>query len=97
LSKDVVTVPTSSGLSLATLPTDIDIVILDDLDRMQLALSPVLAPLDLEPNRSIVLFFDAEWNVDRTVGVSCLQIYAEHIPNTIYLLRVSLDLCLCIR
>lgn len=78
------------GLKPLELPPDTKVIVLDTYERIALAISAILEPTLEDKARVVVVHLDAEWNITRTVGVSCIQILAEHIPNTIYILRVSL-------
>jgi hypothetical protein len=89
LSKGVTSVAEKRNLNPISVPGSIETIVLEESARIQLTIGSIIEPLHSDRAASLVVFVDAEWNVSRTLGVSCIQIYAEHQPNKIFILRVS--------
>jgi len=77
------------GLKPFELSTALKIEILATPSRVEAILSPLMTPLDDDPNHCLCISLDAEWNVSRTVGVSILQITPHSEPDTVYIIPVG--------
>ncbi|KAJ2920858.1 hypothetical protein H1R20_g16236, partial [Candolleomyces eurysporus] len=76
------------GLEELTLPLSTRIVTLDSPHVIEAKLSSLLDPLDCDPQATLVIGFDAEWNISRTSGVSIIQLYPQSRPDEIYIIPV---------
>ena len=78
------------GLDPLVLPSTANIQVLGMAALVDGVLSSLLAPLDNDPEMSLCVSLDAEWNVSRTIGVSILQIAPHLDPNLVYIIPVSI-------
>jgi hypothetical protein len=76
------------GLSELRIPDSVHPAWLSTPELAELALFSVLLPIE-NPEASICVSFDAEWNVSRKVGVSIIQIAPHTMPDTIFIIPVS--------
>ncbi|KAF5325696.1 hypothetical protein D9611_000435 [Ephemerocybe angulata] len=76
------------GLEELVLPRSIRTTVLDSPSLIEATMSALLNPLDLDPASTLVLGFDAEWNISKTTGVSIIQLYAQSQPEDIYIIPV---------
>ena len=77
------------GLKPFELSTALKVQILVTPSHVEAVLSPLLTPLDDDPNHCLCISLDAEWNVSRTVGVSILQIAPHSEPDSVYIIPVG--------
>lgn len=88
LAANLTPVAEAYGRKPLTLPSSTRAIILDSHALIEAALSSLLSPLDVNPNATLIIGFDAEWNVNRTNGVSIIQLLAESHMDEIYLIPV---------
>jgi hypothetical protein len=69
------------GLKSLSLPTELEVVQLDNPKLVQDAFTSLIGPLDNDNSAHICTSLDAEWNVSRHIGVLILQI-APHSSQT---------------
>jgi hypothetical protein len=88
LSRDVMSPGELLGLKSLVMPDSVMPVVVDNATEMQLVLGGIV--MDIENrNTTEVVFMDAEWNISRNIGVSCIQLYFESVPEKIFIFRVS--------
>jgi hypothetical protein len=91
LAKNLTPIAAAHGLEPLVLPDEYCPKVLGTSELIELTISGLIAPLDVNEYETLLVHFDAEWNVSRTVGVSVLQI-APQMGDTleaIYLIPVS--------
>ncbi len=76
------------GLKAVTMPDDLRSVVLATTETVNLALSSFMEAIDSHPSASLCLSLDAEWNMNRSLGVSLLQLFPHSEPSAIYLIPV---------
>ncbi|KAJ2922273.1 hypothetical protein H1R20_g14824, partial [Candolleomyces eurysporus] len=76
------------GLKELRLPPSVRILTLESLSVIEATLSSLLQPLDISPRSTLVIGFDAEWNISRTTGVSIIQLSPQSQPDDIYIIPV---------
>ena len=79
------------GLSPLNLPESINILWLNTLELAELAVLSILAPIENHPAAHICISLDAEWNISRRIGVSIIQIAPHAIPDSVFIIPVSLS------
>ena len=77
------------GLKALEHPQSLKVQLLGTANLVDAALSPLMAPLDDDPNHCLCISMDAEWNVSRTMGVSVIQIAPHSEPNSVFIIPVS--------
>ena len=78
------------GLEELKLPASIQILTLDSPSIIEATLSSLLGGIELDSSASLVVGFDAEWNISRTWGVSIIQLSPQSRPDDIYIIPVCL-------
>ena len=77
------------GLEELMLPPSARILTLESPNVIEATLSSILHPLDLDPQATLTVGFDAEWNVSGTCGVSIIQLCFQYRPDEIFVVLVS--------
>ncbi|KAJ3739312.1 ribonuclease H-like domain-containing protein [Lentinula detonsa] len=80
--------PVTSKLRMLSLPQGFKPTLLRGLDEVEEALEPLVELVDQDPNASLYLSMDAEWNVRRRLGVSILQLCPHMDPTVVYIITV---------
>lgn len=65
------------GLEELKLPPGVYPIVLSTRTQVETHLSSLLDPIDIDADASLVVGFDAEWNVSRNLGVSVIQLAPE--------------------
>ncbi|KAJ3508637.1 hypothetical protein NMY22_g16549 [Coprinellus aureogranulatus] len=86
LTKNLTPIAAAYGLKPMVQPSHI--LTLESPAVIEGTLSSLVAPLDETSTTSLVVGFDAEWNVSRTSGVSTIQISPDSQPDTVYIIPV---------
>ncbi|KAJ2911982.1 hypothetical protein MD484_g8432, partial [Candolleomyces efflorescens] len=76
------------GLEELMLPPSARILTLESPNVIEATLSSILHPLDLDPQATLTVGFDAEWNVSGTCGVSIIQLCFQYRPDEIFVVLV---------
>ncbi len=77
------------GLKALERPPSLKVDFLATASLVDGVLSSLMAPLDQDPNHSLCISIDAEWNVSRTIGVSVMQIAPHSEPDSVFIIPVS--------
>ncbi|KAJ3787743.1 ribonuclease H-like domain-containing protein [Lentinula aff. detonsa] len=85
---DTLIPPVTSKLHMLSLPQGFKPTLLRGLDEVEEALEPLVELVDQDPNASLYLSMDAEWNVRRRLGVSILQLCPHMDPTVVYIIAV---------
>lgn len=88
LAENLAPMAAAYGLEEMKMPTEMRKWNLNTHALIEGKLSPLLDLVDSDANASLVVGFDAEWNVSRAVGVSWIQLAPESV-HEIYLIPVS--------
>jgi hypothetical protein len=75
------------GWSALELLDGIEAIWLSTSDLVESIFSSLMSPLDVNPQASLVVSIDAEWNISRLSGVSIFQV--AHCSDHIYIIPVS--------
>ena len=78
------------GLAPLNLPGSLDILWLSTPQLAELAVLSILAPIENDPAAHVCVSLDAEWNISRHTGVSIIQIAPHAIPDSVFIIPVSL-------
>ncbi|KAG6849717.1 hypothetical protein H0H93_006014 [Arthromyces matolae] len=88
LAKDLSPTRVSGDLEELVLPAGVDVSFLPNIDLCEKILSPLMTPLDIDPDAYLCISLDAEWNVSRRVGVSILQLAPHSDPDHIFIIPI---------
>ncbi|KAJ2916235.1 hypothetical protein MD484_g4176, partial [Candolleomyces efflorescens] len=88
LAQGLTPVAHAYGLSELVLPPSTRILTLESVSVIESTLSSILDPLDVNPQSTLIVGFDAEWNICRTAGVSIIQLSPQSRPDEIYIIPV---------
>jgi hypothetical protein len=77
------------GLKTFEFPANVKVQFLDTVSLVETTLSSIMNPLDNDPENSLVVSLDAEWNISRTIGVSILQIAPHSEVNSVFIIPVG--------
>ncbi|KAJ7588232.1 hypothetical protein C8J56DRAFT_1080162 [Mycena floridula] len=80
LAENLTPISVARGLDVLVLPQDLKTIVLPTPELVESTLSSWFVPIDDNPNYSMTVQVDAEWNVSRRTGVSILQL-ALDIPS----------------
>lgn len=89
LSRNLTPMAIAHGLKPLSIPNSVTVSVLGNSALVEATLSSMLAPLDLDPDSSICVSMDAEWNISRRVGVSIIQLAPHSEPSSIYVIPVN--------
>ncbi|KAK4699673.1 hypothetical protein P7C70_g6585, partial [Phenoliferia sp. Uapishka_3] len=76
------------GLKPLLLPASTSVHFLSSATTIETLIGSILAPLldSNDPGAHIIVSLDAEWNLNRLVGCSLLQLAPHHMPDQIFLI-----------
>jgi hypothetical protein len=89
LTKGLTPMAVAHGLKTFELPTNLKVEILGTSSIVEAVLSSFMAPLDNDPNLSLCISLDAEWNITRTFGISIIQIAPHSELDSVFIIPVS--------
>jgi hypothetical protein len=69
---------------------DFKIIWLCIYELVENTFSSLMAPLDLDNNKSLAASINVEWKISRRLGVSIFQVAPHSQPNTVFVILVSI-------
>jgi hypothetical protein len=80
------------GLKPLEMPPNFRVACLTSLELVESVFSSLMAPLDFDVSKWLLVSLDAEWKRSRRSGVSILQIAPHSEPDSVYVIPVSMIL-----
>ncbi|TEB22231.1 hypothetical protein FA13DRAFT_1819084 [Coprinellus micaceus] len=88
LSANLTPMAVAYGREPLSVPTSVRTILLDSPTLVEAALSSLMNLIEDGSSTSLVVGFDAEWNISRGVGVSVIQLMADLHPDEIFIIPV---------
>ena len=81
----------ASNLKSLTLAENFQFIVCNTERQAEIAFGEIMAEINLRPSQQHIFHVDAEWNISRRTGVSCLVVMKHNDPCRAWFIRVWLE------